>query len=327
MDPLTPPDAAKDFLCAPRARLAIEQLFKRGAFEGGFVIAGPQSQGKATLAFLLAATLLSGGQSLGEMDPKVQSLIAAGAHPDLKVLRRRENERTGKLRDEIDVAGARGVIETLHHTSVSGHMVVIVDLADELGRQAANSLLKILEEPPKGATLFLLSRSPSCLLPTLTSRCRRLVLGSVHLAPLSQWIAQRADIPLTEAEGFARDSGGAPGLALRLALGEGGGASGIADSFLRAVAGQQDLLSAARKFGGKGAEGSAEEAIGLILQRLRLKLSETAHERETLARQLKTYEVAEAMFAHRGTADAVQTAYIAGLKMRDALAGKAIYVR
>lgn len=327
MDTLPPPEEATDFLAAPPTRLAVEQLLAKEAFEGGFIISGAQGAGKATLAFTLAATILSGGKSLGEADPKVRSLIAAGSHPDVVVLRRTENEKTGKLRSEIDVEAARKVIGRLHQTSTTGHSIVIVDLADELGRSASNSLLKILEEPPKGAALFLLSRSPSRLLPTLTSRCRKIALRAVEDEPLADWLIQKADCSRDEALTFARDAGGAPGRALRLALGEGKDASDMADSFLRAVHGRGDLLAASRKFSGKNAELVAEEAREIVLTRLRRALTEDDLSRTELARRLAAYDKARALFAEAGTADPAQTALVAGMSIRDALSGKATHVR
>ncbi|MEM0928698.1 MAG: hypothetical protein AAGI89_05330 [Pseudomonadota bacterium] len=323
MDHLPPPELASDFLAAPSTLLSVEKLLARDAMEGGFVFIGPEAQGKATLAFMLAATLLSGGRHLGESDDKVRSLIASGAHPDLHVLRRTENEKTGKLRDEIDVTSARKVIEGLHKTSISGRMVVIVDLADELRREAANSLLKILEEPPKGTALFLLSRSTSRLLPTLTSRCRRLVLSPVAEAPLSAWLQTKTELAPDEAAQYASVSGGAPGRALRLALGEGDEAMAIAESWLRAVHGKGDLLTVSRKFVGKAAEGTREEATSLIIARLRKGLLADDLEREIMAQRLAAYEAAQQTFGAQGTADPAQTAYMAGLAVRDALRGRA----
>lgn len=322
MDSLPPPEAATDFLAAPATRLAVEQLLARRAFEGGFILTGADGAGKATLAFMLAATILSGGSTLGETDPRTRSLIAAGSHPDVKVLRRTENEKTGKLRAEIDVEAARGVIERLHQTSVTGRSVVIVDLADELGRSASNSLLKILEEPPRGACLLLLSRSPSRLLPTLVSRCRRIALYPVATEPLAMWTAQRTGCSLADARTFAADSGGAPGRALRLAAGEGQEAVAMAEEWMRAVHGKADLLTASRRFAARNAERAAEEARDIILARLRRALTVDGLSREELARRLQAHDGARAMFAQAGTADPAQTAFVAGLAIRDALAGK-----
>ena len=321
MDALPPSEDATSFLAAPRTLLAVGQLLEREAFEGGFVLSGADGAGKATLAFLLAATILSGGRSLGACHDKVRSLISAGSHPDLRVLRRAENEKTGKLRAEIDVDQARKVIAQLHQTSSTGRSVIIVDLADELGRSAANSLLKVLEEPPKGACLFLLSRSPSRLLPTLTSRCRTIALRPVEDGPLARWLETKTELGAEEALATARDAGGAPGRALRLAFGEGQEAASMADSFLRAVEGRQDLLSASRKFSAKGAELVAAEAREIILTRLRRRLTNEAGGAAGLGLNLAAYDAAQTLFDRQGTADAAQTMFVAGLKMREALKG------
>lgn len=321
MDQLNPPEDVSEFLAAPRTLLAVEQLLERAAFEGGFVLAGADGAGKASLAFLLAATILSGGRALGECKSEVRALVSAGSHPDLRTLRRTENEKTGKLRAEIDVEQARQTISHLHKTSASGRSVIIVDLADDLGRAAANSLLKVLEEPPRGACLFLLSRSPSRLLPTLTSRCRTIQLRAVEEEPLAQWLRGKTDLSQDAALTIARDAGGAPGRALRLAMGEGEEAIAMAESFLRAVEGRQDLLAASRKFAAKGAEATAAEAREIILTRLRRRLSDTATPIEERHRQLSAYDEAQALLSKQGTADTTQTFFMAGMKVRDALKG------
>jgi DNA polymerase-3 subunit delta' len=321
MDAPTPPEEAQDFLAHPASRLAVEQLLERDAMSGGFVISGPEGIGKASLAFLLAGTLLSGGRTLGETKPSVRSLIASGSHPDLVTVRRQENEKTGKLRQEIGVDQIRAANHRLQQASITGRRAVIIDLADELGREAANAFLKNLEEPPKGTAVFLLSKSPSQLLPTLTSRCRRISLKPVPEEPLAEWLAARAELSEEEAKRLAEAAEGRPGRALKLALSEGEDAAKIAESFLRAAAGKADLHTAARKFSGKGAELQAEEAREIVLTHLRRALSAPGMDPAERGRRLKAYEEARRTFRQAGTADVTQTAMIAGMRIRDAMRG------
>ena len=145
-------------LClAASIRERIETALAQGQFTGGWMIAGPPSVGKATLATRLGKTLLSNAVGLGEADATTASLIDNRAHPDFFVLERVPNEKTGKLRQDIAVDQVRKVSAGLHRTSTTGRRVVIVDLADHLRREAANALLKTLEEPPAGTVLFLLT--------------------------------------------------------------------------------------------------------------------------------------------------------------------------
>jgi DNA polymerase-3 subunit delta' len=102
------------------------------------------------------------------------------AHPGLLVLRRPYSLKDKRLLSIISVDEVRKLRAFLGHTAgAGGWRVVIVDSADELNPNAANALLKSLEEPPPRALFLLVTSQPSGLLPTIRSRCRRL-----DLAPL-----------------------------------------------------------------------------------------------------------------------------------------------
>jgi DNA polymerase-3 subunit delta' len=112
----------------------------------------------------------------------------AQSHPDIRVLQRRVNEKTGKLRSEILIEDVRDVLDFLHLKPAESHWrVVIIDAADDLNRNAANAILKMLEEPAARTVLILVSHAPGSLLPTIRSRCRRLTL-----TPLAEDVLQRA---------------------------------------------------------------------------------------------------------------------------------------
>src|SRR5262249_55878738 len=107
--------------------------------------------------------------------------VTAGAHPGLLVLKRTYNDKTGKLRVDLSVDEVRKLAGFFGMTSgAGGWRVPIVDTADDMNPNAANALLKMLEEPPANAMLLLLSNAPGRLLPTIRSRCQRL-----QLRPLS----------------------------------------------------------------------------------------------------------------------------------------------
>jgi DNA polymerase-3 subunit delta' len=125
-------------------------------------------------------------------DHPVAQRIAAQAHPDLLVLERVVNDKTGKLYTVIRVEDVRRTVPFFGSTAgEGGWRVCIVDTADELQLpQAANALLKILEEPPKNALLLLVSHAPARLLPTIRSRCRRLMLRPLTTAEVAQAVAK-----------------------------------------------------------------------------------------------------------------------------------------
>jgi DNA polymerase-3 subunit delta' len=102
--------------------------------------------------------------------------VAAEAHPDLLSLYRTVGD-TGKLRTEIVVGQVRKTVGFFGSTAgEGGWRVCIVDTADELNAAGANALLKIMEEPPARSLLLLVSHAPGRLLPTIRSRCRKLML-------------------------------------------------------------------------------------------------------------------------------------------------------
>ncbi len=137
--------------------------------------------------------------------------IEAGTHPDfVRVL----PEEAGKA---IGVDAVRAMIERLGLTAGERGKIALVDPADALTLQAANSLLKTLEEPPGGSVIVLLSTRPSRLPATVRSRCRRIAFGlpprDTALAWLREqgvetpetWLARAAGAPLT-ARALARDA-------------------------------------------------------------------------------------------------------------------------
>src|SRR5208283_3706693 len=99
-----------------------------------------------------------------------------------------------------------------------GWRIVVVDGAEEMNRNAANALLKILEEPPRQALLLLVSHSPGRLLPTIRSRCRRFPVAALDLPLVTRLIERyRPDTPAPEAKALAALSRGSIGRALELA--------------------------------------------------------------------------------------------------------------
>src|SRR5207253_3759774 len=116
-------------------------------------------------------------QSLAvDPDDHVARQVIAGAHGGLLVLERGLNDR-GVLRTVITVDETRETISFFGSTAaVDGWRVCIVDTVDELNPNAANALLKILEEPPQRSLFLLASHAPARALPTILSRCRKLPL-------------------------------------------------------------------------------------------------------------------------------------------------------
>lgn len=164
--------------------LAMADALKGGRMHHAWLLAGPKGLGKATLAYRFARVAL-GAPPIGprplDVDPEgvVARRIAALSHPDLFILRRGLNDR-GKPRREITVDDAR---ELGHFFSLApsegGMRVAIIDAVDDLNRNAANAILKTLEEPPARSVLLLVCHAPGAALATIRSRCRRLALRPI----------------------------------------------------------------------------------------------------------------------------------------------------
>jgi DNA polymerase III subunit delta' len=175
------------------AEAALLNAYRSGRVPHAWLIGGPQGIGKATLAYRMARFVLAHRNPLApdvqrldslQVDPSdaVARRIAAGAHGGLLVLQRSPNDK-GVMRTVITVDETRETIAFFGSTAaVDGWRVCIVDTVDELNPNAANALLKILEEPPRQSLFLLVSHAPGRVLPTILSRCRRLTLRPLSTA-------------------------------------------------------------------------------------------------------------------------------------------------
>ncbi|MEO0380891.1 MAG: DNA polymerase III subunit delta' [Pseudomonadota bacterium] len=212
---------------------AFLDAFNTGRLHHAWLITGPRGVGKATLAWRIARFLLAtpdpdpddmfGAPIPASLDVSpdhpVARRIAAGAEPGLKSVHRSENEKTKRLRDQIVVDDIRALGSFFQLSAADGgRRVVIIDAADDMNVNAANALLKMLEEPPARTTLLLICHQPSRLLPTIRSRCRTLRLGPLDPDQMAQAMSQAGIDPGAGSAALAELSAGSVGEALRLAL-------------------------------------------------------------------------------------------------------------
>lgn len=198
--------------------------FGAGRLHSGWLITGPRGVGKATLAWKIATFLLAGqepglfGEPSLAVDPEHPDarLIQAGAHPRLSLIRRPWDDKNKKLKTEITIDAVRNLKSFFQMSAADGgRRVVIVDAADELNRNAANAILKELEEPPANCTILLIAHQPSRLLATIRSRCRELRCARLNAGDLQSALAQ-AGHPSDQTESLAALAGGSAGDAIRL---------------------------------------------------------------------------------------------------------------
>ena len=186
--PVLPPRATTVLFGHAEAENALLAAYRDRRLAHAWLIAGHPGIGKATLAYRMARFVLAhpdpGAPQVRaatsvhvDAEHPAARRIAAQAHGDLLLLERTINEKTGKLRQKIQVDDVRRSITFFGSTPAEGGWrVAIVDPVDDLNEEGANALLKILEEPPQRALLLLVSHSAGRVLPTIRSRCRVLSL-------------------------------------------------------------------------------------------------------------------------------------------------------
>ena len=250
LDPRANPDLIGHLEAEDSLRTALEA----GRLAHAWLITGPKGIGKATLAHRFARYVLSHGAVLAKaaptndgpglfgdalpepapmpagageegqglyLDPAhpVFHRTLAGSHADLMVVECAIDEKTGRRKGHIPVDAIRAVKSFLSLTAGEGAWrVVVIDSADDMNRNAANALLKVLEEPPPQALVLLVSHNPGSLLPTIRSRCRRLTLRPPSVDAVAALIARRCpDLGAAEAARLAEVAEGSIGYALDLA--------------------------------------------------------------------------------------------------------------
>ena len=229
----------------------IREMIARGRFPHAVIISGPEGAGKYTLAQMIAKALncLEQPQSEGLPDfcgrcsnctriaeadvldarfaeavetreamreaDKREARIMIQTHPEVLVVPPDPPQML------IKVGQVRQVIDSIFYKPVEARHKIIIFTESSFMKEAANSLLKVLEEPPEYASLILLTINPGELLPTIRSRCVSFTLGALPLSELEPAIAaSRKDLKPPQRELIARLSNGAMGRALSFDLDE-----------------------------------------------------------------------------------------------------------
>ncbi len=213
------------------------------------LLQGPAGLGKQDFALRLAAALLCA-------QPKAESacgqchscqLLAAGTHPDLKRVMP-EEDRRGIVIDQIRSLGTYLALRP--HTAA--RKVAILSPADSMNLNAANSLLKILEEPPLGSILLLVASQPARLPATIRSRCQRVLFQIPERGLAQSWLKGREGGEA--AVELLGEAGGAPLRALALSREDFlAKRETLLSDLERLLAGNEDPVTCAQRWKGLGA--------------------------------------------------------------------------
>jgi len=194
-----------------RVTAALEQALERGRLAGAYLIVGPPSVGKTTLALDLACAincLAPGPAPCGEC-PQCRRILAA-LHPDVALI----EVEAGK-----SVVTVGQIDELLHNLMLRPFegrcRVAIIPEAGRLSRETPNILLKTLEEPSTETLIILCTAAAEDILPTIRSRCTTITLQPAPISYLTEALVTRYGATEEQAQAAAAFAQGRPGLALR----------------------------------------------------------------------------------------------------------------
>lgn len=190
---------------------SLQNTLTSGYVSGSYLFAGPDHVGKEFTAMMFAKAVFC-RESVDDACGRCVACrkVEDGNHPDMRLI---HPQGSWMKIDQI-----RAMQRELNYRPMEGHCkVYILTQAERLTVQAANSMLKTLEEPPGEAVMILITSKYDAILPTIRSRCRALKFARVPVATLSQALVRRAMLPDSLARQYAILSAGNVAKALEMA--------------------------------------------------------------------------------------------------------------
>ncbi|RCW50715.1 MULTISPECIES: DNA polymerase III subunit delta' [unclassified Halanaerobium] len=193
----------------------LKDEIKNGRISHAYLFSGQGGLGKKKLALEFAKAVFCSNKKLDSCDSCISCRkVDHSNHPDLKTIVKAEDKSAISI-DQIRELKK----EITYKPYESDRKIYIIEDADLMTKEAANSLLKTLEEPPEFATIILLVEDEGKLLPTIVSRCQKVKLTDVS-AELIKDILLKKDLPQDKAEILSYLAEGSPGRAVKFAENE-----------------------------------------------------------------------------------------------------------
>jgi DNA polymerase-3 subunit delta' len=196
----------------------LENELKTGSLSHAYLLIGPRHIGKTTLSYDLALAANCSENKVPCLKCNSCQRILKGLHTDIFFVSIdnaliANNEQ--KNRVEISIDDIKKIQQYAGLPPYEGkYKVFIIDGADMLSNEAANCLLKTLEEPPAGVILMLLATDESKILPTIISRCQKINFKTISVKRIEEILTEKYSVDAEHAKIIARLSAGRLGWAI-----------------------------------------------------------------------------------------------------------------
>jgi DNA polymerase-3 subunit delta' len=208
----------RDLVGQHHARLILQGALRSGRISHAYLFVGPIGVGRLAAARAFAQALLcavGGDDACGVCGPCRK--VVGGTHPDLRIIAPGRTE-SGAERRAVAIDQVRDLKREAAYPPYEGKWkIFVIDDTEQMRAEAANSLLKVLEEPPANTVIILLSESTEALLPTLVSRAQLVRFTLVPAPEIASVLVARAGVPADRARFLAAMAGGRVGAALEAA--------------------------------------------------------------------------------------------------------------
>jgi DNA polymerase-3 subunit delta' len=208
----------RDLVGQQHAHRILSGALRSARISHAYLFVGPAGVGRMATARAFAQALLcarGGDDACGDCGPCRK--VAAGTHPDLRVVTPGRTE-AGAERRAVAIDQIRDLKRDAAYPPYEGRWkIYIIEDTDQMRAEAANSLLKVLEEPSPSTVIILLSTSTEALLPTLVSRAQLVRFTLVPADEIAKALLSRGGIPVERARFLAATARGRPGSAFEAA--------------------------------------------------------------------------------------------------------------